>query len=121
MWRKNKKRKVLIDKKERNIKTFLFLCLVNFNMLKMMKKDDRKMLMIQLHQSHLISKLSFNFIDSEKNKKILFRKMFIGGLSWQTAPGNYNQILYSFSSTLILVVSLCKVQLPRFTYSTRMY
>jgi hypothetical protein len=46
---------------------------------------NQKMVMDQIHQNHLISNIEIYFFFKYKN--ILFRKMFIGGLSWQTAPG----------------------------------
>jgi hypothetical protein len=50
------------------------------------------MVMDPIHQNHLTSKVLVCFI--KQKKKILFRKMFIGGLSWQTAPGNYSYLFY---------------------------
>jgi hypothetical protein len=52
------------------------------------------MVMDPIHQNHLTSKVLVCFIKQKRNNKTLFRKMFIGGLSWQTAPGNYSYLFY---------------------------
>jgi hypothetical protein len=72
----------------------IFVYVVIFNMLKMMKMHDQKMVMDPIHQNHLTSKVLVCFIKQKRNNKTLFRKMFIGGLSWQTAPGNYSYLFY---------------------------
>jgi hypothetical protein len=58
-------------------------------MLKMMRMNNPKMVMEPIHPGHLIGKL-FDVDKKRNNIFIEFRKMFIGGLSWQTTPGRFH-------------------------------
>jgi hypothetical protein len=52
---------------------------------------DQMMVMDQIRQDHLISNISNKCsFEIKTDEFFVLRKMFIGGLSWQTSPGNFN-------------------------------